>query len=84
MFSISLVIRSDPFLRGLMFHASASADDPSGSIYILQRERNNFLVSSAAAKDEERKRTGLSQSFLDTRRSFYLSFSLSSTGETAG
>lgn len=28
-------------------------------------------MSSAATKEEERKRTGLSQSFLDTRRSFY-------------
>lgn len=40
---------------------------------VLQWGRNNFLVSSAVTKDEERKRTGLSQSFLDTRRSFSLS-----------
>lgn len=40
---------------------------------VLQRGRNNFLMSSAVTKDEERKRTGLSQSFLDTWRSFSLS-----------
>jgi len=48
-------------------------DPKSARGSVLQRGRNNFLVSSAAMKNEERKRTGLSQSFLDTRRSFSLS-----------